>query len=1484
MIATTFTRLKPILLIGLFFSIGFVNGQTITISSTGQTGTSGTNWSSSGINPVTITATGDANINASVVVGYLNAGKSVIINSNSNIQIDNNIVSTSANSSSLTFKANFHIVQAAGVTISTNGGSVTYWTDSDNNGSGNIFFSGAASVSTNGGNITLAGGADSGGSPAGYTSQIYATGHFTASSNGGNILLKSISGSVYTSSYFGSGDFNAGSGSITFDAQQIGTQVGLFFSGPVNITSTKNSGTAISLTGTANSSYGVLFNSVASTVSTIKSTGGGAIIINGSSVNPSSGSIPGIYLFADVLSSSGAITINGGAAGIVMSSSGTSVVGQKTGQVNTSSSNISVVADRIDASDPNTLLSVVSSGTGSITSSGASFSNTLDLTRITFGNTLSGLTLGKPSNTSDIGIGANTSIAGPVNVFANAIFISADLNTTNTTTGDVTFNAATVTGTGNITLASGRSLSVTQSANSTYSGIISGTGSSLTKLGAGTLTLTGANSYTGATNITTGILQVGDGGTTGTLGTGNIFNNVSLNFNRSNDLTVGSDISGTGTITKLGASTLTLTGSNSYNGITTISAGTLQIGAGGTNGSLGTASVVNNGTLSFNRSDDVTISNTISGTGLLTKLGANTLTLTANNTYNDVTTIDAGTLILQHNAPNPTSKTFTGTGALVIESSGTAFTSAFSTLGWNFGTTLSALTIGKSTNTSDVTLGSTTTINGPISVANAGFINITANITSLATNGIGISFNAKRIQQTNQAITTSGANIVYTVTGTNHDSNNNFGIDFTALSNSRGSISAGGGNITLSASFAAAPGAAGDRAIRLQHADITTTGTGTINILGDATNNITNASVRGIQITNVTLESVNGAINVTGTAGLNAANRGVEANTTSFRVLSQSGAITISDLMPTGSTAYNGMYLRPNVANAIIFGASETAGATSSSSVTLRSDKITFDALNSVIKTTGDVVIESIGDIFQSDLTSFNFFSISQQLSPSSFRLGKTTNTSNITIGSATTIAGPITVYGGTIAVNENLSSSNGSTIALYGNSLSVGANKTITSSGQLIIAPQTAATTIGLAGALGTLSIPSSYFSTNFTDGFSNIQIGSTDQTGAIATNTFTLRDNMTFLTSGALTLGGKPVLGSNHLTLGTGITTINVGSPANYFQTNSTGTVKRTIANNVALLFPIGNAAYNPLTITNKNAASDLFSARLADLVYLNGGSSGTLITTPHVKATWNISKTMANTGSGVDFTFGWESSQEQGLLTTFGLNHYNSIAPASWELAAGTSGTPSGTTTKTITHTGYTGTFSPFAIGESGSALPVELTAFSAVCNEAGVEVAWQTASEHNTGHFDVEKSRDGNTWEMVTSQVAAGNSNTVLNYSFLDTEAADLVYYRLIQQDQDGQQKLYGPISANCEFEGLSVLTYPNPSSDYVNVMIESDKAIDKATIVLKDQLGRLVYGATRTIERGTTQLVLNDVQLAPGVYTFALAENQLELHASKHIVR
>jgi autotransporter-associated beta strand protein len=110
-------------------------------------------------------------------------------------------------------------------------------------------------------------------------------------------------------------------------------------------------------------------------------------------------------------------------------------------------------------------------------------------------------------------------------------------------------------------------------------------------------------------------------------------------------------IRGTGALTKTGTGTLTLTGNNRY-GTTTISAGTLQVGAGGDTGTLGSGSVTDNGALSFALSNRTTVANAISGTGTLTQAGSSTTILTGTNSYSGDTTVAAGTLLVNGVQPS----------------------------------------------------------------------------------------------------------------------------------------------------------------------------------------------------------------------------------------------------------------------------------------------------------------------------------------------------------------------------------------------------------------------------------------------------------------------------------------------------------------------------------------------------------------------------------------------------------------------------------------------------------------------------------------------------------------------------------------------------------------------------------------------------------------------------------------------------------------
>ena len=201
----------------------------------------------------------------------------------------------------------------------------------------------------------------------------------------------------------------------------------------------------------------------------------------------------------------------------------------------------------------------------------------------------------------------------------------------------------------------------------------------LTKTGANTWALTGTNTYSGATTVSAGILKLGNGGTGATLPATSVItvaSGASFAVDRSDTATQGTDfegtvgISGAGNFRQDGSGTTILTAANSYTGSTTVAAGTLQIGDGGSTGTIGSGSVINEGTLAVNRNNAYTLANSISGSGAFEQNGTGTTILTAANSYTGETAVNSGTLYINGNQSTATGNVTVSTGATLASDNG----------------------------------------------------------------------------------------------------------------------------------------------------------------------------------------------------------------------------------------------------------------------------------------------------------------------------------------------------------------------------------------------------------------------------------------------------------------------------------------------------------------------------------------------------------------------------------------------------------------------------------------------------------------------------------------------------------------------------------------------------------------------------------------------------------------------------------------------
>ncbi|GAA0689170.1 hypothetical protein GCM10009429_13110 [Dyella marensis] len=244
-----------------------------------------------------------------------------------------------------------------------------------------------------------------------------------------------------------------------------------------------------------------------------------------------------------------------------------------------------------------------------------------------------------------------------------------------------------------------------------FSGPISG-GGALAVIGSGTLTLSGTGTYTGGTSIDTGsTLQIGNGGTTGSI-VGNVHNLGTLAFNRSDAVSLGGAIDGTGNLEQNGSGTLTLSGVNTYTGSTTINSGTLALSG---NGSIAASSgVAVNGNFDISGTNAGASVTAISGAGNIL-LGSKTLTLTnASGSFDGVASGSGGLSIAGGAQTLTAAQAYTGaTGigagaTLALTGAGSIASSSLVTADGSFdisGTTASGSSIASLAGAGSVVLG-----------------------------------------------------------------------------------------------------------------------------------------------------------------------------------------------------------------------------------------------------------------------------------------------------------------------------------------------------------------------------------------------------------------------------------------------------------------------------------------------------------------------------------------------------------------------------------------------------------------------------------------------------------------------------------------------------------------------------------------------------------------------------------------------------------
>ena len=192
-------------------------------------------------------------------------------------------------------------------------------------------------------------------------------------------------------------------------------------------------------------------------------------------------------------------------------------------------------------------------------------------------------------------------------------------------------------------------------------------------------------------------------------------------------------------------------------------------------------------------------------------------------------------------------------------------------------------------------------------------------------------------------------------------------------------------------------------------------------------------------------------------------------------------------------------------------------------------------------------------------------------------------------------------------------------------------------------------------------------------------------------------------------------------------------------------------------------------------------------------------------------------------------------------------------------------------------YAGSIRTYNISAS---LPVDLVYFDVhASNNHSSSLHWATASEINNSHFEIERSYDARTFESVGEVAGNGNSQHLIEYTFVDESISliqNTVFYRLKQVDFDGTSE-YSDIRV-VHFDemgnGIHLSAYPNPMTNELSLIVSLSKG-EAYQIGVTNLQGSKVHHENHTFTNGIHKL--NTSEWNSGMYILQVATNQGTQH-------